>query len=371
MDSSGRNHVNRQTGLYILGACLIILSFWISFNALRQTRLAVPGETAGQALRSLLFGRPVLRWQVCPPQVHERYTVMGPDGEMYPTWHPPVDLQAGCYFDHEHGSDPRSYLGFLHSGLPPFGYPAAQAGFEEPHAGYKVFVTNDDLNGRAWMIVLNQDTSQPGRASRQHHSLDWHISSRSGEPLVHLQVMADFGRSFANCSGEVIFATGQEAGSASRLLPTTTCAPDNSYEAWTASVNVGGVFRAAPYFEVDNPVSAVDPADPDSFLPMCTFRSGAESCAGGGLWNGSRRGILRPGQWVSNPGPEIFTTDAYGKPAPEGGPGTIQQFVTLEGWDSRQCCGAEVVFRIQTYSGGVYIAAPPEPAGSVEFAVWK
>jgi hypothetical protein len=356
--------------MYFLGFLAAALTFWVSFNALRQTRLALPGETSGQALRALLLGRPVLRKEHCPEEVHDRYQVEGPDGQRYPTWHSPVDLQSGCYFDHEHGSDPRTYVGFEQAGMPAFGYAAAQAGIVESHKGYKVYAANDDLNGRAWMIVLNQDTSRPERAWEQHNSLEWHISSREGEALVHVRVMANFGKSTANCSGKVIYAGEGDSG-ASRLIPTTDCAAVNGYEAWDASVNVGGVFRATPYFEVDNPATAVDPADPQAVYPMCQFRSGAESCSGSGFWIGNRRGVLRPGQRVNNPREEIFHTDAYGRVVEESAPGAIRQFVTNQGWDTRQCCGAEVVFRIQTYSNGVFIAAPPEPAGSVEFAIWR
>jgi hypothetical protein len=370
-DGAEMRSMNRSLGLYLAGILVVFLSFWFSFNALRQTRLALPGETPGQALRAILFGRPVLKWQLCSEEVHASYSITGPDGLDYPTWHPPVDMQNRCYFDHEHGSDPRSYLGFGSSGMPSFGYTAAHAGISESHAGYKVYVSNDDLNGRAWMIVLNQDTGRPERASSQYHSLDWHISSFQGETLVDVRVMADFGQAQANCSSTVISHPKGESSAGSRVIPTTACAPQNAYEAWTASVNIGGAFRAAPYFDVDNPITAVDPEDMNAENLMCQYRSGAESCTGASPWSGNRRGVLRPGQLVRNSGSEIFYTDPFGHRVDNQELGAVRQFVTSQGWDTRQCCGPEVVFRIQTYSGGVYIAAPPEPSGSVEFGVWR
>jgi hypothetical protein len=353
-------------GRYLLGVFLLLTSLWISFNALRQTRLTLPGETLNQAVRAMLFGRPVLSRTICSEEIHAKYVTTGPDEKTYPTWHPPVDLENGCYFDHEHGSNPRSYVGLMDSGMPSFGYTAGQAGVSEPHTGYKVFVTNNDLNGRAWMITLNMDTRGPRRAVERYYSLDWHISSLEGRKLVDVRVMADFGHSTPNCSRDVIFAADDINENVYRAIPTVGCAPYNSYEYWVSRAVVGGVFVGTPVFEVDNPVTAVDPDNLEKVLPICSYRPSDEGCATS-FWSGSRRGILRPGQRVNNNHEEVFFTNAYGKRVDEGEPGAIRQFVTGEKWDSWECCGAEVVFRIQTYSAGTYIPAPPEPAGSTEF----
>jgi hypothetical protein len=354
--------------LYFIGMLALGISFWVSYNAMRQTRQVMPGETPSQAVRALLFGRPVLQKRLCPEEVHNRYVTEGPNGERYPTWHPPVDLEYGCYFDHEHGSDPRSYAGFPASGLPPFGYVSAQAGVQETHRGYKVYVSNDDLNGRAWMITLNQDTANPLRAWTRYHSLEWHISTLAGDPLVHVRLMADFGSSRPTCSSEPIMDVEGGGSSRFRSVPTTQCASTHAYESWSTSINIAGLFRASPYFDVDNPITAVDTAAPNQVRYLCEFRRPDEGCGGpAAYWSGSRRGVLRPGQLVGNPGPEVFFTDPYGKLVSEHEPGAVRQFVTNQGWDTRECCGPEVVFRIQTFSGGVYIAAPPEPAGLAEF----
>jgi hypothetical protein len=357
---------------YLIGTLIMVASLWLSINALRQSRIALPGETLPQALRSLLFGRPVLQMRLCPEEVHKRYTTLAPDGKTYLTWHSPVDLENACYFDHEHGSDPRSYVGFADSGMPAFGFASQLAGVEETHRGYKVYVSNDDLNGRAWMIVLNQDTGTPSRAWVQHHSIEWHISSLAGDPMVHVRLMADFGSSRPNCAREPIVHVEGGGSSRYRSLPTIDCAADHAYESWSTTIDVAGVFKADPYFEVDNPITAVDPARLDQVRYLCEFRRPDEGCAGtGGYWNGSRRGVLRPGQWVDNPRSEHFYTDPYGRLVSLSNPVAVPQFVTNQGWDTRQCCGAEVVFRIQTFSGGVYIAAPPEPAGLAEFGYWQ
>jgi hypothetical protein len=83
--------------------------------------------------------------------------------------------------------------------------------------------------------------------------------------------------------------------------------------------------------------------------------------------------VIHPGQYVNNNSgsPDIYT-DAYGNLVDAGTPGAIRQYIsTNSAWDTRQCCGNEVVFRIQTYSNGVYIANPSEPAGSAGFGVGR
>jgi hypothetical protein len=313
--------------------------------------------------------------QLCPAWVHDRYVAVGPDGRSYPTWHPPTDPEYGCYFGHEHGSDPRQYVGFASSGMPLFGYTAAQMGMDEPHNGFKVFVTNDDLNGRAWMITLHQGTGGPRRALESHHTLDWHISTRSGEQLVNVRLMADFGYASPNCRGDEAIPGSTAAypfsqhNSARRFIPTTDCAQETPYEIWSADVNVAGLFAANPSFDIDNPTTVINPADLTQVRYMCEFRSPNEDCTSPNTqWASTKRGVIHPGQYVASRsgGTEVWT-DAHGHPAAAGAPGAIRQYITTNGWDNRICCGNEVVFRIQSYSNGVYIANPGEQAGSAEF----
>jgi hypothetical protein len=42
----------------------------------------------------------------CTKAQHDSYSVIGPDGKRYPTWHPPTG-PGGCSFGHEHGRDPK------------------------------------------------------------------------------------------------------------------------------------------------------------------------------------------------------------------------------------------------------------------------
>ena len=60
----------------------------------------------GDAVPSRAFGN----WHpgahdTCTQEQHDAYSVIGPDGKAYPTWHPPTG-PGGCSFGHEHGRDP-------------------------------------------------------------------------------------------------------------------------------------------------------------------------------------------------------------------------------------------------------------------------
>jgi hypothetical protein len=71
----------------------------------------------------------------CTKEVHNRYSKVGPDGKLYPVWHPPVD-PSGCFFEHEHG-DSTGHL---------FGYVNEQA-FNGPH-----FHRNEDHVGHKGQV---------------------------------------------------------------------------------------------------------------------------------------------------------------------------------------------------------------------------
>ena len=45
----------------------------------------------------------------CTREIHDQYAVVGPDGKLYPTWHPAVDPATGCTFGHDHGRDPQRF----------------------------------------------------------------------------------------------------------------------------------------------------------------------------------------------------------------------------------------------------------------------
>src|SRR5512134_2425492 len=58
----------------------------------------------------------------CTQADHDRFGTLGPDGKVYPTWHPAVDPASGCSFGHDHGRDPSGSDLYGKVGALPFGY---------------------------------------------------------------------------------------------------------------------------------------------------------------------------------------------------------------------------------------------------------
>lgn len=118
------------------------------------------------------------KYDRCSKSLHDSYNVLGPDGKVYPTWHPAVVLNSStgrkCSFGHEHGRDPSKYhlwetirrhfaydanndgtiqdSELTRSGVP-FGYvneqlDSASMGFmrHEDHVGHKIEYVNGELD---------------------------------------------------------------------------------------------------------------------------------------------------------------------------------------------------------------------------------
>src|SRR5262245_9181874 len=222
-----------------------------------------------------------LRGQPCPTWVHDSYQVTGPDGKLYPTWHPPVDETYACTFDHEHGDDPRTSVLFTEVGMPPFGYVNAVEGQRtEDHVGNKVFVINDDTRGGSLLVKLHQGTHSPDAFSNNLHELQYHYRNADGRRL-DIMILAAFGR-----SGELIVACGaddrqvvqtsaatNDLGSprSARIIPSASCYDNThpAYEAWlsdnhitTANGRELAVFN--PDFAVINPARYFAPGMPQN-----------------------------------------------------------------------------------------------------------
>jgi hypothetical protein len=132
----------------------------------------------------------------CSREIHARYWTYGPDGKVYPTWHPPRD-PSGCPFGHEHGDDPRTSDLYGTAGWPPFGYTsevmldnlAEHSHRHEDHVGHKVLVVNNSNviqgdNGTSFLpppgptiatcdvlLKFHQGTHSPDAFSNNVHEL--------------------------------------------------------------------------------------------------------------------------------------------------------------------------------------------------------
>jgi HYR domain len=147
----------------------------------------------------------------CTKAQHDAYSVVGPDGKRYPTWHPPTGPN-GCTFGHEHGRNPSGsallnditaqYGGVL------FGYANEQLDVwnstqgigngmrHEDHVGHKVewennvtiyeSTTTGGSNRRALSVTcdffmkIHQGTHSPDAFTNNMHELLYAMQCRDG-----------------------------------------------------------------------------------------------------------------------------------------------------------------------------------------------
>ncbi|WP_125100003.1 hypothetical protein [Leucobacter chromiireducens] len=257
----------------------------------------------------------------CPVALHESYQTIGPDGKIYPTWHPAqvTDPATGrlCSFGHEHGADPRSSNIFdwvaafyapsdLAAGEPvgiPFGYTSEELenyGHEhggmamrhEDNAGHKVFVANGvkmlDAD-RNWLrdaagnqvlcdvlIKQHQGSWSADATSNNAHESEFAARCTDGTELI-TSILTRFGNAnemFGTCApDEPIPTVGSvlPAGDGGRrIIPTTDCVRANPtdwtlYELWESDSKIttaDGTVLAAfdPWFGIRNPSRVYDRA---------------------------------------------------------------------------------------------------------------
>ena len=297
---------------------------------------------------------------VCAEWVHARHSVTVGD-RRYATWHPARDARHRCAFGHEHGSNPRAFRYRGKAGRIAFGRVAAHAGIDEAHAGFKLFVANDDRKGLAWMVLLHQGTGSPRRGLVRFHSLEaWLVRrgtrARPARLLARVRQMADFGPVVANCPGA-------QREARMRLLPHPACA--SAYEEWAAEMDVGGVFRASPAFGVHNPVTQFDPTRPAETIPNKRCGRG-DPFGWSSRCKGDRRSLYEPQWLIRNPGPARFRTDAYGVRSPTG----LRQFVSSRRRVNQtgENRGIENAFVMERPSdGGLYRSGRGTRSASFEF----
>jgi hypothetical protein len=310
-------------------------------------------------------GRPV-----CAAWVHDQYKV-NLNGRMYATWHPPIDPVYNCAFGHEHGSDPRAFRHFAQTGMPAFGavHPGGMRhGEEEAHAGFKVYVVNNDGRGKSWMVVLHQGSGSPRRADVRRHSLQvWMFRNRDNLLLARTGVMADFGEFVGNCDGSAFRHP-------MRLIPQSGCT--GIYESWNVEMDVGGAFRSSAAFDIDNATTAVEPANLELIRPNLPAACGPYAWDGWDSYcKGDKRSILHPKWVLRNTGPaDEFCTTAEGQRTSCEDMGAVRQFVRrgVRVDESAECCGSSVVYIMTNPAdGGIYRRqddrANRGQAGSVNF----
>ncbi len=242
----------------------------------------------------------------CSPEIHARYSVVGPDGLLYPTWHPPVDPETGCSFGHEHGRDPRGSALHAEVGDIPFGYASSVLDIWDPlgarhedHVGHKVEWQDNVplrfggargavLDIRCHVLTkLHQGTHSADAFTNNLHELVYHLSCNDGSRL-HVTLMSAIGKPgefVVSCDRDRVVHAGAPTplnsppGGGRRVIPDHTCAHRIATEhggkadfgllreSWETSNHIrreGGRSLAFfnPYYQVFLPSRYHDPSVP-------------------------------------------------------------------------------------------------------------
>ena len=265
----------------------------------------------------------------CTPATHDRYAVVGPDGKLYPTWHPPVD-PSGCTFGHEHGRDPRGSDLFDDIGDVPFAYANEVLDVWDPtgmrhedHVGHKVewennvpFRIEDGLSSRLLTITcdvltkFHQGTHSKDAFTNNLHELIFHIKCTDGTEL-HLNIMAAIGTAgevTTTCDFTIPVGPPTPAnspnGGGRRILPDRACidqfilrppGTNSDFNAIRESWQVSGfvqrddgevIAHVDPYFQVFFPSRFYDAALPNSLgrlIDVCYETEANGDVAQGGV----------------------------------------------------------------------------------------
>lgn len=245
----------------------------------------------------------------CTAADHNRYAAVGPDGKLYPTWHPPVD-PSGCTFGHEHGRDPRGSSLYRVSGPILFGYANEQLDVHDPggmrhedHVGHKIEWEDDVELGfnsdvadalleiRCDVLAkLHQGTHSKDAFTNNVHELVYHVRCSEGTRfgITMLTAIGEGGEFVRRCADETHVHVGTPTptnspdGGGKRRLPDRSCVEQfmlvpegerSSFgqalrESWQLSDRIRTVdgrrlVSFNPYFNVNLPSRFHDPADPD------------------------------------------------------------------------------------------------------------
>src|SRR5690606_23823597 len=246
----------------------------------------------------------------CSAEIHNSYSTVGPDGKLYPTWHPPIDPATGCSFGHEHGRDPRGSALYGVVGDIPFGYANEQLDIYDPttmrhedHVGHKVEWENgmhmtfeggagETLEATcAALTKLHQGTHSKDAFTNNLHELVYSIrcSDRTEMRVTLLTAIGRPGEFVASCDRDRVIQVGpatppnSPVGGGHRASPDRQCVEQFMLvppgqrsnfdaalrESWEVSFGIRRadgrtIAGADPYYQALYPSRFFDPTMPDN-----------------------------------------------------------------------------------------------------------
>ena len=274
----------------------------------------------------------------CSDAVHNSYVATGPDGKLYPTWHPPVDPASGCTFDHEHGDNPNGNPALQGRNVV-FCYLANFTDVCMPHSGYKVFAWSNISHynapahsGASVVMVLHQGTSGAGRFTTVFHDIEIHYSHPSDGREAHIYMLAPFGDLLVGCGANdpnMDLRLSQANAPGARQVSADKCFdnPNIPYEDWITALYIGknsqGAWKAYmdPHFAIFNPNTYCIVQGNSCVLGFSDERAGtgADPNSADSWFKGDKREAYLNQVWINNAGGSTtIWTDAYGNLVPAG-----------------------------------------------------
>lgn len=286
--------------------------------------------------------------ETCTKEQHDAFSVVGPDGKRYPTWHPPNDPQSGCNFGHEHGRDPRGSNLYSKVGPIPFAYANEQLVTWDPlnqrhedHVGHKVEWENNiamrvdsDVASPLFdvrcdvLVKMHQGTHSKDAFTNNVHELVYHIVCNEGT-AIHVTLLTaigkpgEFVRSCDNTTHVVVGAPtplNSPHGGGQRLIPDRECVLEHMLVGSTRNSNISAALHESwqtsnqvrredghtiasfdPYFQVPLPSRYYDPAAPALVgrpIDMCyATESNGDRARGGACEDATANGQLTGITW--------------------------------------------------------------------------
>jgi hypothetical protein len=296
----------------------------------------------------------------CTEAEHDAYSLVGPDGRRYRTWHP-QRLKSGCVTGHEHGHDPgparaaiiqwaqsrpvtaqftqsRKDALVLEMQQPIlFGYIQAQAAGHpiEPHEGFKQFYTlygECNNEGRCSQMISEHTTHMGtfgvGRYQQSHHSvrkLQIHVPSGSYEVT---QGMLDFGAADMVCSP-------RQSPTRDFITLNSRCRIDSAYEIWqgTFTIRQGTqtLYRGIATPAAFDPITVRNPANETEVVyawdPRVVATTRAHATPSWADHRGSdREAYAQPGYFETTQHVAAWADVMTGQVVPAGTAGALPQF---------------------------------------------
>lgn len=230
--------------------------YFLMFAEADRTPSATPDTPNGQALPATNT--------TCPDWVHDRYTTLGPDGSVQPTWHPQIDPVFWCHFNHDHGSDPS-----IIPGSPRVGYMYVSdqlveyegAAPEAPEQGFKEFIMHHPDQPYWVRFIVHASTSEVRRICARFHTMYVEVYDEFGNQTYSTGFKTDFGHAESTDTFEQIADDCAEGPDEFvRRIRTDPSFDNFNYENWNTTPGTDQTRRLGTEFnfrfDIRDPMSA-------------------------------------------------------------------------------------------------------------------